>query len=274
MAEQIGTTADEWPHIQRSLVDDGDVVRVSGHVVFDDRGFGTIEPRQAAGQEQSLPVGAVTARQSPHVRITNLRPSDLPPARGTRPRTESWVEITGTWQGDSIQVRNCSPVGQFLDFWSPDMVTSFDWPGQWRQGGPVVPSPTEDLELELIHDGVIVSRKVLRVGPGCKVMAIAAMDPERVERLLRPSYGPYLRVWQSPWTSQAFWQATDELNENFERWELITVGDQIGDLGQSVVVASTIRLLPQTVSWLDEKPQGMVDLRPWIRPMRDLASSR
>lgn len=118
----------------------------------------------------------------------------------------------------------------------------------------------------LIREGAIVSRKVVSVGPGRTVMAVAATDPAQVERLLRPSYGRHVRVWQSRWSQQTFWQATDELNSNFERWDLMTVGDQLGPEGQSVVVASTVRLLPEMITWLAAYQPGMVELRPGTNP--------
>jgi hypothetical protein len=238
------------------VVEPGDLVRLSGLIIGDDADTWTIQPRQTPGERDRSPAAAV--RSENHVPLTGMRSTP------TAPR-QSWEEVVGRWNGSEVDVIRTTVLDRLHDFWTPAPVSRFDWRGPWAVG-PAQSAPTSDVEEELIQRGVIVSRKVVSVGGGRSVVAIAATSPEEVESAIGDRHAGRLKVWRSPWTSEEFWRANDALVERFDMWGLHVVGDHVGPSGQSIVVASLRHLTAEIAAWHAAQPAGLVDLRPWIRP--------
>jgi hypothetical protein len=120
----------------------------------------------------------------------------------------------------------------------------------------------------MIHAGVIVSRKILRTRRGGRVLVIATTAPDEVEHHLRPVYGAHLHVHESQWTVEQYRIATGDLDDHYDAWRLLVVGDHVNAHGQVVIIASTVGEHADLLAWLAVQPRGLVDHRPWIRRNR------
>jgi len=151
-----------------------------------------------------------------------------------------------------------------VDFFQPAPTRTVSQ-DRWPQRRVPVPSPTEDAELDLIAGGAIVSRAVVRSHGGGEKIAIASPAPASVEPALRSTYGDQLLMVEVPWTAADYEQAHQTLQAKADEWGVITLGDQFGPRLATHIVVSLQKVTPEIAEWPTALPDGLVDVRPWIR---------
>lgn len=178
-----------------------------------------------------------------------------------------WGSVRGTWTGAGMEVESFEPPSSaHVDFFQPAPTRTVSQ-DPWPQHIIPVPSPTEETELGLIAGGAIVSRVVVRSHRGGEKVAIASPTPAAVEPALRSTYGDQLLMVQVPWTAAGYEEAYRTLRANADEWSVITLGDQFGPLLATHIVVSLQKVTPQIAEWSSTLPSGLVDVRPWIRPV-------
>lgn len=247
-------------------------VTVGGRLLADPAGLVTVEPRERHDQLTTSATGAIAPRSGHSLPLAGIDATDvatLPGARRDATHVQAWADLTAVLAPNgTAHVERYDPLSVLTDFWTPAPSTVLEADVPPPPDEPPTPEPRTAVEQDLIDSGVIVSRKVLRTRHRGRVLVIATTAPAQVERHLRPVYGGHLHVHASRWTAEQYRSATDTLNDHFDRWQLLIVGDHVNGQGEVVVVAATVTEHPELATWLAEQPPGLVDHRPWLRHVR------
>ncbi|MFJ1761338.1 hypothetical protein ACIOD2_13525 [Amycolatopsis sp. NPDC088138] len=195
---------------------------------------------------------------------------------------EGWATLTATWRHGELHTQAQEPMSTS----APDAEA-----GRWTSppcpppvgGWPVVPlvgpttaanltasPPPQDRWAEL----TITQITQFRPHPAQPVLVVAAEDPERAERALRPTFGASLCVVGSRYRQRDIDAAQDRLRQELpaRRWRLTSTGRSAGDDGQPTVTAEFAWIEAEVARWATTVPDGLLDADVWLTPIA--ASSR
>ncbi|HEY4455346.1 MAG TPA: hypothetical protein VGN81_13610 [Pseudonocardiaceae bacterium] len=187
---------------------------------------------------------------------------------------EGWAALTGLWRDHELHVHTQNPMPQPVA-----------WTNQWatppcpppQDGWPTVPvyppmtaanlterppQPDECAEL------TITQVTSFRPHPTQPVLVVAAEDPERAERALRPRFGAALCVVASEYRQQEIDATVRRLREEMSarRWPITSTGRSASSAGQPTVTAHLAWLKPEVAQWAETVPDGLLDLDVWLTP--------
>lgn len=122
------------------------------------------------------------------------------------------------------------------------------------------PAPAEQAEL------TITQISVFHPHPTQPVLVVAAEDPDRVERALRPTFGSALCVVPSRYSREEIDRTLRQLREQ-QFWPMSASGRSAGEDGQATVTATFAWIEPEVADWAETVPDGLLDLDVWLTPV-------
>lgn len=189
---------------------------------------------------------------------------------------EGWTTLTGTWRQDGLHVDAQTsaprPSGRTNRWWTtpPCPPPPDGWPTAPVYGGMSSanlpqrpPQPDEQAAL------TITQQTVFRPHETRPVLVVAAEDPERAERALRPTFGAALCIVPSRYSRQEIDDTLGRLRDeqSARRWRLTSNGRSAGEDGQPTVVAQFAWIEPDVAEWAATVPDGLLDLDVWLTPV-------
>lgn len=176
---------------------------------------------------------------------------------------EGWATVTGVWTGSELWTD-----GQSRQRPEPDRssawVTPPCPPGGWLHGT----NYAGNLDFDLSDSGAAVMVVLFRPGAGQAVLVAAAAGPEAVGARLRPRLGQRLCVVPSRWTRHDIEAVRSHLHRHWEDWNIYRISVAASEDAQAYVTASLTRVFPEIVAWAATLPAGILDLKPWLVPVR------
>ena len=226
--------------------------------------------------EPPLPVTLLMTHPQPPPRPSGLgvlaEGVDLTALHNTRSgdgAVEGWASLTGVWSGEALQVTAQA---------APRPPTQHTAAPVWRHppcpppagGWPVTGYQTNlpDLPEPLIDNVDIVNVTCFRPSDVQAVMVIAAIDPGRVERLLRHRFGDSLCLIASRWTHAVIAAVRGHLEQQQQAWGVWSLGNTSAEDGHVVIDAQVVRVLPDLATWATTVPDGLLRVHPWLAPER------
>ena len=115
-------------------------------------------------------------------------------------------------------------------------------------------------------DASITALALFRPSSTQVVLVIASTEPSRVRADLQSRFGPRLCVVASQWTKDQIDDAAAQLRTNVDRWQIYVTGETVTEVGQTLVQANAVRVVPEMVDWAGPLPDGLVSIIPWLAP--------
>lgn len=184
---------------------------------------------------------------------------------------EGWTTLTGYWRRHQLYVQTQTPwrsptISQPNRWTTPPCTPPpHGWPdlGERANLEPSPPSPDQWQAL------TITQITQFRPGPTQAVLVVAAEEPERVERVLRPSFGDALCVVPSRYT----WRQIDEaahglrLAHTSHQWPISRHGRGASDDGQAQLAVTLAWMVPEMIVWAAPVPTGLLAPDVWLTPV-------
>ena len=110
----------------------------------------------------------------------------------------------------------------------------------------------------------MVQLTVFRPAAGGPVLVVAATDPSRAERVLRPLLGDRVRVVRSRYDPDDVAAVRQAVRRPPASWAVTASGETSDGGGQLLVELDVVRVLPDLVAAARPWPPGLVRVRPWL----------
>jgi hypothetical protein len=251
----------------RSLViEAGDLVSGSGQLIADADGEWLDLPH-------SIDLGwrpGPRPRSRHAVRVTGADVDAVPTewGPGSDHTIPGWVDITGIWREDLIEIRSQSPVRQGRDE-SPQWVTPPCPPpaGGWPRGLDASHNLSFDLG-DLETTGAAVGVVTFRPSADQGVLVVSATDIAAVEAVLRPQLRHRLCVVPSRWTKAQIDDVRAGFDGHWEDWHLLGHGAHTDERAQVSVTAMVDWVTSGLADWADGLPEGILTVEPSLTPIR------
>lgn len=187
---------------------------------------------------------------------------------------EGWTTLTATWHHGELHAQAQDP-----------MPAADVEPNRWisppcpppAAGWPVVPIvgsmtaanlPAFPPRREQWADLTITQITLFHPEPTQPVLVVAAEDPERAERALRPTFGAALCVVASRYRRRDIDAVQDRLQQELSarRWRMTSTGRSASDAGQPTVTAQFAWIESEVAQWAATVPDGLLDADAWLTP--------
>jgi hypothetical protein len=188
---------------------------------------------------------------------------------------EGWTTVTGTWRRHELHVSDQTSISvrdARTDRWTtpPCPPPAAGWPTAPVYGGMSAANlPARPPEADEQRRLTITQLTQFRPHATQPVLVVAAEDPERAERALRPTFGAALCVVPSRYRQQEIDETLQRLRDEMSshRWPMTSNGRSAGDDGQPTVVATFAWIEPEVAEWAATVPDGLLDLDVWLTPV-------
>jgi len=248
------------------LLQDGDRVDVLARSVQDDKGDVFIEPwgpallpahRVAEGERGEFAV-PVTGWPSGPVVVDDVA------ADGATVPGQVW-RIEGTWRSGTVEIgrRNLTEHPRAKLFHRGPSPTA------WRKVTWASPlDGTQQTALEQKRaEGLVVADWPVKNPDGAVVHSIFTTDPPAVRDALNLRPDQQVSVDPSPWTPATVEATSDALIEHGDEWHLYSFGRGSGvDSQPLVLTASVAWLVPESLTFYEATPPGLLELEVWLSP--------
>lgn len=255
------------------VVRDGVLVRAAGRVLVIDgttwfeppfpRAMPLIHPRPAprAGRYALRAHGVDTERLA--------RREDHPGGL-----IEGWTTLTATWRRGELHAHVQDPTlapAREASRWTnpPCPPPPAGWPGPAGGNSAAAANlsaspPRREEWAEL----TITQVTQFHPAPTQPVLVVAAEDPVRAERALRPVFGASLCVVTSRYRRQDIDAAQNRLRQELSarRWPMTSTGRSAGADGQPTVSAQFAWIDLEVAHWAATLPDGLLDADVWLAP--------
>jgi hypothetical protein len=194
---------------------------------------------------------------------------------GTDGVIEGWTTLAGTWRDRELHVHTQSSMPALearLGRWTtppcPPPV------GGWPTVPIIRPMTAANLPAQppQPHEWAaltITQVTHFRPHPTQPVLVVAAEDPERAERALRPRFGAALCVVASRYrqyeVAATVLRLRNELSAH--RWPMTSTGRAASNDGQPTVTAHFAWIEHEVAEWAATAPDGLLDLDVWLTPV-------
>jgi len=248
-----------------ALLVDGAAVAATGRV-FSDGVTAMFEPPLPVALVGYLP-GTEPAPRPGHlgVAVAGVDLDALDRRRERAGAVEGWAHLSGVWHHEKFVVQGQGapvfPVGDSPPRWSVPPCPPP--PGGWPHG-----VADENLDAGGLQeaDASITALALFRPSSTQVVLVIASTEPSRVRAELGSRFGPRLCVVASQWTKAQVHDAAAQLRTNMDRWQIYITGEIVTEVGQTLVQANSVRVVPEMVDWARPLPDGLVSIIPWLAP--------
>ncbi len=255
------------------LFDVGDRIAGRGEVRVDDDGvwFDPPHPIPWIG----LPAGQRLPRSANAIRLLD-HDADINAAVTGSQGWEQWSTIVGIWLGDAIKVLSQTPTPP--EDHQPE-VAAQDWMI------PPCPAPDQGWPAGTQEDLMDLGLSDLRASDNCVttvtyrpradsvVLVVAATDVAAAEAQFRPIVGPRLCVVHSRWSTRELQEVTDVLLAGWHHWAISMISRPVDGTAQSWVDTEVLRVLPDLARWAARLPDGILEIRPTLTPLRASSSA-
>lgn len=185
---------------------------------------------------------------------------------------EGWATLTGTWRRGELHVSAQAPPARpeyRTDRWTtpPCPPPATGWPTAPIPGNMTAANvPTQPPRPDEWAELTITQITQFRPHPTQPVLVVAAEDPERVERALRPAFGAALCVVPSRYRRHEVDETHRRLRDE-RSWRMSMNGRSAGDDGQPTVTARFAWIEPAVAEWAATVPDGLLELDVWLTPV-------